>query len=188
NWDSVTKWIGEAWTNLMTGFQFIGGEVSRWWQEDFLGGIERGATWLAGKVLEVIGFFTSIPDKIGQAFQWVGDMLYKAAYSIASAIAWLWNNTVGKIDFTIPDWVPLIGGNHIHFPQIVVPALAAGGVVLGPTLALIGEAGPEAVVPLTEGGRYGFGGGSDRPIEVVVKLDGSVIARVVRKHNDRDDF
>jgi hypothetical protein len=33
-----------------------------------------------------------------------------------------------------------------------IPALADGGVVTEPTLALIGEAGPEAVVPLSGGG------------------------------------
>src|SRR5690606_26309298 len=32
-----------------------------------------------------------------------------------------------------------------------IPALAAGGIVTRPTLALIGEAGPEAVVPLSSG-------------------------------------
>jgi len=38
-----------------------------------------------------------------------------------------------------------------------IPALADGGIVTGPTLALIGEAGPEAVVPLDRMG--GMGGG-----------------------------
>lgn len=37
-----------------------------------------------------------------------------------------------------------------------VPKMASGGIVDQPTLALIGEAGPEAVVPLSAGG---FGGG-----------------------------
>src|SRR5690606_17465374 len=32
-----------------------------------------------------------------------------------------------------------------------VPAMASGGIVTRPTLALIGEAGPEAVVPLDRG-------------------------------------
>ena len=36
-----------------------------------------------------------------------------------------------------------------------VPAMAAGGVVTGPTLALIGEAGPEAVIPLDRMGSMG---------------------------------
>lgn len=36
-----------------------------------------------------------------------------------------------------------------------LPALADGGIVTGPTLALIGEAGPEAVVPLDRAGGIG---------------------------------
>jgi len=41
-----------------------------------------------------------------------------------------------------------------------VPVMAEGGIVMGPTLALIGEKGPEAVVPLREsGGQKGLGGG-----------------------------
>jgi hypothetical protein len=36
-----------------------------------------------------------------------------------------------------------------------VPAMANGGIVTGPTLALIGEAGPEAVIPLDRAGGMG---------------------------------
>ncbi len=42
--------------------------------------------------------------------------------------------------------------------KINVPKLAHGGIVTRPTLAMIGEAGPEAVVPLGRGG--GIGGGT----------------------------
>lgn len=38
-----------------------------------------------------------------------------------------------------------------------VPGLANGGIVTGPTLALIGEAGPEAVIPLDRMGSMGAG-------------------------------
>ncbi len=56
-----------------------------------------------------------------------------------------------------------------------IPHFATGGIVTGPTLALIGEAGPEAVVPLG-GGRSGGGGTfnvtimSNDPAEVWRKL------------------
>ncbi len=40
-----------------------------------------------------------------------------------------------------------------------IPAMANGGIVTGPTLALIGEAGPEAVVPLSQMGNMATGGG-----------------------------
>jgi hypothetical protein len=36
-------------------------------------------------------------------------------------------------------------------------AMAAGGIVTGPTMALIGEAGPEAVIPLDKLGNIGGG-------------------------------
>jgi hypothetical protein len=43
--------------------------------------------------------------------------------------------------------------------------LAQGGIVTGPTLAMIGEAGPEAVVPLDRY-RDGMGGGNNITINV----------------------
>ena len=41
--------------------------------------------------------------------------------------------------------------------QITIPRMASGGIVTGPTLAMIGEAGPEAVIPLN-GRNAGMGG------------------------------
>jgi len=70
--------------------------------------------------------------------------IYKAAFN---GIASVWNNTVGKLSFKIPGWVPGIGGAGFDVPDI--PMLANGGIVNSPTLAMIGEKGPEAVVPLT---------------------------------------
>jgi hypothetical protein len=40
-----------------------------------------------------------------------------------------------------------------------IPELKNGGITTGPTLALIGEAGPEAVIPLSRGAQYGVGSG-----------------------------
>ena len=40
---------------------------------------------------------------------------------------------------------------------INIPKMAAGGIVNGPTLAMIGEAGPEAVIPLSRMGQMGGG-------------------------------
>ena len=74
--------------------------------------------------------------------------------SIFNGIAKLWNSTIGKIEFSIPSWVPIIGGKQFKVPNI--PMLAEGGIVNKPTLAMIGERGPEAVVPLD---RYRGGGG-----------------------------
>jgi hypothetical protein len=51
--------------------------------------------------------------------------------------------------------VPGIGGKGFSMPDI--PMLAAGGIVTGPTLAMIGEAGPEAVIPLDRMSQMGGG-------------------------------
>lgn len=75
--------------------------------------------------------------------------------SLFNGIAKLWNSTVGKLAFNIPSWVPVIGGKGFEVPEI--PMLADGGIVTGPTLALIGERGPEAVVPLSGRGGGGMG-------------------------------
>jgi hypothetical protein len=84
---------------------------------------------------------------------------FKAMLNIVKAvfngIASAWNNSVGKISFKLPSWVPGIGGKGFDMPNI--PMLADGGIVTGPTLALIGEAGPEAVVPLDRMGSMGGG-------------------------------
>jgi hypothetical protein len=66
--------------------------------------------------------------------------------SIFNGIASLWNNSVGKLSFKAPDWIPGFGGKGFSVPKI--PMLADGGIVTGPTLAMIGERGPEAVIPL----------------------------------------
>jgi hypothetical protein len=78
--------------------------------------------------------------------------VYKAIFN---GIASLWNSTIGKLSFSVPDWVPKIGGKGFDVPNI--PMLANGGIVNSPTLALIGERGPEAVIPLDRMGSMGGG-------------------------------
>lgn len=60
---------------------------------------------------------------------------------------------LNKLSFDVPDWIPGIGGKKFGFnikeltaPQ--VPYLARGGIIDQPTLAMVGERGKEAVVPL----------------------------------------
>ncbi len=62
-------------------------------------------------------------------------------------------NALNKLSFDVPDWVPEIGGKTFGFnigtlSTISIPRLETGGVVDQATLAMIGEHGQEAVVPL----------------------------------------
>ena len=60
---------------------------------------------------------------------------------------------INGLSFDVPDWVPEIGGesfgfslSEISLPRI--PELAKGGIVSKATLAMVGEDGSEAVIPL----------------------------------------
>jgi hypothetical protein len=66
-------------------------------------------------------------------------------------------------------------GFDIRTPSgiIGVPRLAAGGVATRPTLALVGEAGPEAIIPLSGRGK------PSGPTILHVDIDGRTIATVV---------
>jgi hypothetical protein len=62
--------------------------------------------------------------------------------------------------------------------NIPIPAMAKGGIVTGPTLALIGEAGPEAVIPLT-GRNAGMGSQITINVNAGLGADGAVIGREI---------
>jgi hypothetical protein len=80
--------------------------------------------------------------------------IYKGLFRM---VAKAWNATIGGFGFEVPDWVPGFGGKGFKIPEI--PELATGGIVTGPTLAMIGEAGPEAVIPLDRMNTMGVAGG-----------------------------
>jgi hypothetical protein len=100
--------------------------------------------------------------------------VFKTAFN---AIAAIWNNTVGKLSFEIPKWVPGLGGKGFSVPKI--PMLAAGGIVTSPTLAMIGEAGPEAVIPLNRMGQ--MGGGNNVTINVT-SADPNAVVQALRTY------
>jgi hypothetical protein len=113
-------------------------------------------------VRTVVGFlFNALKIGIDNAINNFRTML-NIVKAVFNGIGSAWNNTFGQISFSIPDIKGLPGrGTKIQFPKI--PALADGGIVTGPQLALIGEAGPEAVIPLD---RMGSMGGSNVTIHV----------------------
>lgn len=95
------------------------------------------------------------------------------------SIASLWNNTVGRINFKAPDWVPGMGGKGFSVPKI--PMLAQGGIVTAPTLAMIGEGGQsEAVIPLDKLEKMG---GSNH---IIVNIgEDTIVDRIVKGINNK---
>ncbi|WP_106819205.1 phage tail tape measure protein [Janibacter massiliensis] len=120
----------------------------------------------------IMGFFKNLGTTISRGFRF-------ALRGVARA----WNGSIGKVGFTVPGWVPGVGGKSWSVPDMPVPALARGGIVSSPTLALIGEAGPEAVVPLHRGREFGLRPARPRdvPVEIPVVLDGRVLARAMAR-------
>ena len=136
------------------------------------------AALIAGLVLAYKHFdsFRAIVDTVGRAIKTgflvyftviktEAEILFFVFKTLFNGIATLWNNSVGKLSFKAPSWVPGIGGKGFEVPNI--PMLAAGGIVTSPTLAMIGERGPEAVIPLT-GPNAGKGMGGDTNVTIQV--------------------
>jgi len=125
---------------------------------------------------DIMNMFGLIYNGIKATMGFVADVItapFKAAFR---AVAGLWNNTVGKLSFKTPDWIPVIGGKGFDVPDI--PMLAQGGIVTGPTLAMIGERGAEAVIPLSKMG--GMGGGSNITVNVTSANPDDVVAALQR--------
>jgi phage-related protein len=114
---------------LITGVKFVG--------EIFISVFKGIANFVIGIVNFVIGAFEGMVNFVIDGIN-------------------LMVGALNKLKFDVPDWVPIIGGGTFGFNLARVakvslgrvPALADGGFVNQPTTALIGEAGPEVVMPL----------------------------------------
>ena len=145
----VIRWVIDK---VKLGFQVMWSTVAGVWNA-----VWAKVAWVRDKLytaaMAIKGFFTGIWDGIKDAaqaaFDWVRD---------------IWNRTLGGKGFHIP-------GTSVDFK---IPMLAAGGIVTRPTLALVGEAGPEAVIPLRRNaGLADNTGGGDVHIHVHGSYAGS---------------
>ena len=123
----------------------------------FLTGVFSGDWKKAWEGIQNI--FSGIWKAIANALKLPVNSIIGTINVVLAAIASTVNTAIkaiNKIKVTIPDWVPSVGGKSIGFnlstitaPKI--PALATGGVVIGETLARMGEGGKkEAVLPLEQ--------------------------------------
>ena len=173
--DSVRNGIGVAknlWDSLKTKIQ---GFVS------FFSQIGRT---IGVVIAPFVSSFTKAIDKIKSAFT-----LLKLKISIiklnlqtiftnlCSSIKTAVNNLITQLNrfkFSIPSWVPVIGGRSF---SLNIPQLANGGIVNQSTLANIGEAGKEAVLPLERNTEWmdilanKINSGGSQPIQITLVCD-----------------
>jgi hypothetical protein len=139
NWDTIKDFFYRL-PGILRGY------LSNIW-DTITSPFKRAADSISGFFNPVKKWFDDFPGKINSAWSGLKNIIEYPFKTAFNSIKWLWNSTVGGFGFSIPSWVPGAGGK-----SFTIPKMAQGGIVNRPTIALIGEAGPEAVVPLGHGG------------------------------------
>jgi len=158
---------------------------------------------LTGIVDFIVGVFTGnwrkAWDGVKSIFSGIWDALTGVVKGVINVIIDVLNGFVAginKISFDVPDWVPVIGGKKWGFNIKKIPKLAMGGVVDKPTIAMIGEAGKEAVIPMENNlgaleklstmiGEKISGNG--QPIQLVVKIgEDTILDRFIEGIRDKN--
>lgn len=140
-WESAKKWTIDALANLATAV--VNGAVNL--KNGLIDGLE--SAW---------NYLKSLPSRLWDAGKAAIKGLVEGFLSISIPIPTFgisWKD--GPMGLQIPS---LDIGVNWRDLRSFVPFLADGGIVDSPTLAMIGEAGPEAVVPLSQYDRGGGGG------------------------------
>ena len=132
------------------------------WGERFLDGLTDAVTEATDAAMEIVsGFVEDVKNALADVFEGIADT---ARNALNDALGLPYNYSIGPIKIE--------GETVVPEQSLEIPALAEGGVVTDPTLAMIGEAGPEAVVPLDQMSRVAQRGGGGGPTQVVVRFEG----------------
>ncbi|HEM3632620.1 TPA: hypothetical protein U1C38_000419 [Streptococcus suis] len=158
-WDAIVrifqglgKWFGDRWKDVENIFSNVG----RWF------GLKFAEAWLAvTKAFSGIGdFFRGIYDNIVSWFSNIGGAV---ATAVSGAFRYAMNGVFATIENAVNGFIGMINGvigliNNIpgvslgSIGYVNLPRLARGGIVDSPTVAMIGEAGKEVVMPLENTG------------------------------------
>ena len=195
-WEKVANWMNEKvvqpianfFKNMWESIKNTFNNVKEWFRDKFQ------QAWDAIKnVFSNFGsFFGGLWDKIKNTFSALGTKLGDA---IGGAVKAGINKVIGWIESTINKAIGLINGainlinkipgvNVGKLSTLSLPRLAMGGVVDSATVAMIGEQGKEAVVPLENNlgwldklaGMLNDRMGGGNPI--VLQVDGKTLAEV----------
>lgn len=79
---------------------------------------------------KVMGFISGLPDRIKNIGRFMWDGLKLGLATVLNSIAGLWNRFADTFSFTVPDWVPVVGGKGWTLPHM--PTFVGGGQLSGP--------------------------------------------------------
>jgi hypothetical protein len=89
----------------------------------------------------VVGFVERLPGRIAGFMRNVGSDILGGLRSGIDSVISGFNSGIDRV------------GSFLHIGLPHIPMLASGGLVNAPTLAMVGEAGPEAVIPMSDPAR-----------------------------------
>jgi hypothetical protein len=121
-------------------------------------------TGLPGRLLDLLGALKDAAKDMGAAIlegiidglAAAGGFVMDFARGIGDALIGAVNSMIQYINDEIPDKIEIPFAPDINLPDNPIPKIpfgATGGLVTKPTLAVIGEAGPEMVIPVGSSGR-----------------------------------
>lgn len=189
NWinDNIIQPIANFFSGLWNGIvQGVSGFI-----QGVMNVISPITNWINSNIIQPVSrFFSGLWNGIVQGVTGLVTGIKTVFSSIVAIIKAPINAVIGGINsifrtlngVTVPSWVPGLGGAHPTFPMF--PMLAKGGVVDSATMAIIGESGKEAVMPLENNTgwitnlarqlaeRGGAGGGNTVNISVNVETKG----------------
>lgn len=149
---SLGSWFGQRWSDVTSALS----NVASWF-----GNIFRQAFYAVQNAFSSIGsFFSGVWNTVQNIFVNAGQMVGNA---VGGAFRGAVNAVLGTIENIVNDFIGMINGvigiiNQLpgvslgYIGGVYLPRLARGGIVDSPTVAMIGEAGKEAVVPLENTG------------------------------------
>lgn len=175
-----TTWFQDLWRATWGGIKAAASAVGRWFRDTLWGEWIQGA-WnkIREKGVQVWNWMKELPGKLKNAFRNAGEFIaapFKAGFN---AISRAWNNTVGSLSWTIPGWVPGVGGNSISAPNLPYFHSGVGAVpgTPGSDVVAVLQAG-ETVLPASSS--IGAGGGGFVPIRGDAVLDALIQAIAAR--------
>jgi len=181
--------IQTVWRGIKTVLQGILGFIKTIFTEGW------SAAWK--KIGSFVGtIFDGVRDVVKGAINFVIGIINGMISAVTSGINFV-IDCLNWISFDIPDWVPFVGGetfgfniSHVSAPQI--PLLATGGITTGSTLAVIGEAGKEAVLPLESNTGWmqdlaDIINGSRSSQPAIMQVDGRTFARLMVPYIDGEN-
>lgn len=197
--------INEILTAVGKGMELLWNVIYKPILQLMRGGISTLLRYIVRIVGDMIDVFSGIVEFVSGVF--TGD--WKKAWNglvdiFKGAVNWIIDifegvvNTIidgiNSISIDFPDWLPVPGlaGKHFgpNLARLEIPRLATGGITSGPTTALIGEAGREAVLPLENNTEWmdTFADKlSDRPVNIRFTGNLAELARLLKPVLDAEN-